>query len=910
MLKFLFLVLLLLLPIQALGTAYYVSTSGDDANNGTTSAAPWKSIFKLNRTSFAPGDFILFKRGDVWIGADAAPIIPATSGSAGSPITWGAYGTGSNPVLTAATSRNSSSDWTDEGGNIWSTGGVTLAGGELFPNPVFGVDTTGWYGGCSGDGANCVSGRTSSDGGAGAPPAAYTFTMADHGLVPADVQLYTAYSASPGFTQGKYYSLTFRAKSSIPFTVIPALILKSQDEGNADITSGMIVQDLQVGTEWTMCTAIFRSDRTITKGGFNLLLGGSTGIPNGATFSVGGFSCREIADQDFFGMYHSANLIFNFSSGAPVAGKLVQSGTLANQGEWNQSYLDRKIRLYSTSNPAEYYQGDIIIVNGAPKSGFWIGGRSYHTVQNLDFFAMPSAWYGFDFTDNTIEHCAAYYTGGDLQVDVRDYNWGGGSVIVRKGESVGATGNITNWIVRYNDFRQAYDCTVTWQNNGSGRADGIWVYYNILGLAHYNIEFWWTGAGSSMSNVHVYNNVMYDAGGEWSANQRPDEPVPTVDAHISFSPVNGSNINIKNNIMVGGISQMLLLGAWSDWSSVLAMNHNLYYGQTSRFARASGTRFAMFENWQAASGQDAASLWTDPLMVSRDKHDFRLLLGSPARAAGADVGLGFDFAGNPVHGSAPDIGAYQQVPAPLSFSIADSASSFGTPAVVGAVTLNGVNGTDQVTALVTVFNGAGNPVTLDGSTPAGSYTVMVTGLAGAQAAGYQVAAGGNRDGKLTVNPASQSITFNDLAARTLGDAPFNLVASSTSGLPVSFASSDPEVALINGSTVTIAGAGSATISASQGGNSNYAAAAGVARTLTVHPSPHLIPGDLNGDGKVDIADALLALRIAVGIDTALPAKFAAGDVAPLVNGKAAPNGVIDVGDVVVILRIAIGLLSL
>lgn len=65
-------------------------------------------------------------------------------------------------------------------------------------------------------------------------------------------------------------------------------------------------------------------------------------------------------------------------------------------------------------------------------------------------------------------------------------------------------------------------------------------------------------------------------------------------------------------------------------------------------------------------------------------------------------------------------------------------------------------------------------------------------------------------------------------------------------------------------------------------------------------------GDLNGDGTVTIVDALLALQVAVGIRSATPAQSAAGDVAPLVDGRPAPNGAINVGDALVILQKAVG----
>ena len=60
-LKYLKLVLLISgLSIQFLyATTYYVdATNGNDSNNGTTITSAWKSISKLNKTTFKPGDQI------------------------------------------------------------------------------------------------------------------------------------------------------------------------------------------------------------------------------------------------------------------------------------------------------------------------------------------------------------------------------------------------------------------------------------------------------------------------------------------------------------------------------------------------------------------------------------------------------------------------------------------------------------------------------------------------------------------------------------------------------------------------------------------------------------------------------------------------------------------------------------
>jgi len=75
----------------------------------------------------------------------------------------------------------------------------------------------------------------------------------------------------------------------------------------------------------------------------------------------------------------------------------------------------------------------------------------------------------------------------------------------------------------------------------------------------------------------------------------------------------------------------------------------------------------------------------------------------------------------------------------------------------------------------------------------------------------------------------------------------------------------------------------------------------------------LIYGDLapfgSPDGVVNVGDALVALRLALGIETATQEDIEHGDVAPLnAAGYPAPDGVITVGDALVILRKALGII--
>ncbi|MEO0732991.1 MAG: hypothetical protein AAFZ52_09160, partial [Bacteroidota bacterium] len=81
----------LLLWITSLGaTDYYLdATNGSNANDGLSPATAWKDVFKIRTVAQQGGDRFLFKRGERW---DDARVYVTASGTAGDPITYGAFG--------------------------------------------------------------------------------------------------------------------------------------------------------------------------------------------------------------------------------------------------------------------------------------------------------------------------------------------------------------------------------------------------------------------------------------------------------------------------------------------------------------------------------------------------------------------------------------------------------------------------------------------------------------------------------------------------------------------------------------------------------------------------------------------------------------------------------------------------
>src|SRR5215211_3229480 len=135
-----------------------------------------------------------------------------------------------------------------------------------------------------------------------------------------------------------------------------------------------------------------------------------------------------------------------------------------------------------------------------------------------------------------------------------------------------------------------------------------------------------------------------------------------------------------------------------------------------------------------------------------------------------------------------------------------------------------------------------------------------------------------------VNPQptkqDQTITFGALGGKTYGDPNFNVSATASSGLPVSFAASG--ACTISGSTVSITGAGSCDITASQAGDASYNPAPNVVQSFLVAKKQATVAlGDLhqvyNGDPRpVSVSTTPTGLNVGVTYNGSTTAPTNAG----------------------------------
>lgn len=203
---------------------------------------------------------------------------------------------------------------------------------------------------------------------------------------------------------------------------------------------------------------------------------------------------------------------------------------------------------------------------------------------------------------------------------------------------------------------------------------------------------------------------------------------------------------------------------------------------------------------------------------------------------------------------------------------------------VGAQTITFVSPGNQVLgttpAALVATSTSGLSVAFDSTTPSvcaasGNTLTLVTAgtctVAASQAgnANYSSATAVSHSFAVAAALTAQTITFTAPGNQVMGVAPAPLVATSTSGLAVSFVSTTLNVCTVSGTTLSLVTFGTCTVAASQGGNATFAAATAVQNSFSVAAAAQTITFASPGNQTLGTAPPALVASSTSGLTVLL-----------------------------------------
>jgi|GEM_PF-2921294 len=649
--------LLFLAAGEVSAQTYYVSncvTIGNDSNSGTSTSTPWSTVNKVNTSSFDPGDSILFNRGCVWREKLTVP----SSGTAGSVITFGAYGSGANPVLngSAVLDNASFSPYLLSDASIYSqTMTTNTADGaprnyrQVIPSVsqaataikirLTASDAADWAIAGVSIGAQS-SGKTATsltrvtwDGGNNG-------TTITHGTTKDSD--YITFSMTTG--QAYLVSIYMTARNLKQNTATGTAYYDSNAVDESQIVAPNGSQFTTTLTATNVVTAILAQGKTIYSAaqGTDPIVMWEDSVFLSEKESIAACSAAGSWYWDGADLYVNAADESNVVTNA----KTYEIADLT-YGIWDNGndYLD----ISNIDSMQSYGSADTSAISGVYLTGayntvhdlassntrrhnfcFYNGANdnlAYNLTLHDDISTTPVCVYGAETTANTLRNSEIYNSqlnsiadglivihGGahDNIIEKNDFHIDNGAVRQIFNEyDAGTNSNI----IRFNYFHGngSYGFLV------SGGTNGI-VYGNLFDARDFSRE------AVALSGVSG-----------WSVNGNTVIANSVVNAGIRL--INSPNTTVKNNIINGQYSFRVDAGSQSG----LAADYNLFYHLSGTKWTWGATDYTVFTDWKINSSQDSNSKNVDPLFTN-SVSDFSLQSTSPAIDSGVSLSATYNDA--------------------------------------------------------------------------------------------------------------------------------------------------------------------------------------------------------------------------------------------------------------------------
>ena len=369
-----------------------------------------------------------------------------------------------------------------------------------------------------------------------------------------------------------------------------------------------------------------------------------------------------------------------------------------------------------------------------------------------------------------------------------------------------------------------------------------------------------TGATFTMSSGTGTCSVRYDQAGDANYNPAP-QIVETVNGQKATQAINVTTHAPASAVFNTSFSVAATGGG--SGNAVTFSSSGACSNTGATFTMTSGTGTCSVRYDQAGdSNYSAAPQVAESTTAQKADQTINVTTHAPANAAynssfavaanAPDGAVSFSSSGSCTNTGATFTITSGGGTCTVKYDQAGNANYNAAPQVTDSVNAQKANQTILVTLHAppsAVFNtgfsvaadggGSGNAVTFSSSgvcTNAGASFTMTSGT-GTCTVKYDQGGDANYNAAQQVTEsasaqkAGQTITFAPLPDRTYGDPDFTVSATASSGLAVSFGATGQ--CTVTGATVHLTGPGSCTITASQGGDTNYAAATDVSRTFQI-----------------------------------------------------------------------------
>jgi len=623
----------LLLPqAMCLGATYYCvdATNGNDNNDGLSLGSAWKTIAKVNSQTFRPGDSVLFKRGEVW----RERLIVPSSGKAGAPITFAAYGTGEKPEINGA---DVITEWSLYKGNIY-VANVSSKVTQLFVDGEKQVKArwpnSGWLN-IDANSGNNISLYSNS------------LTQPDNYWVGATIAIKT----QPFWIEVR----TVGANTMHTITWDYDLEYGTPRKDYGFYLEGE-VEEIDIPGEWCYST-----------GKVYLCMAGGDNPGNhliqGSVRNYGiGISVKKYVDVEGITIRYPSTYGIEITYPNHI---YVRDNVIL--------FSERGINVYSPGSPYDYIYINNNRISDTRGCGIGVWGSNYCEITNNELIDIASdeisprwgcgIWVGnvnnLVVSGNRVDRVSygGIYAGGD-QVTISHNVISNCLLFLGDGGGIYTAGNRTYFHITNNIVSNVVgnlEGTPSSDPEGSGVGiylDEISSGYEVAGNIVFDCDLG-IQLHRAYNNTVVNNSLYNNTKGMWLQEKDPDE------MHDN---------NFYNNILLCASSDQL---TWyesthpASTSVVMGkynynLHHNPYREDVIIYDKGENMQRYTLETWRTFSGQEANAIWSAPLFLDTVNRNFHLKSKSPCIDAGVDVGLREDFNRIKVpQGSAPDIGAHE-----------------------------------------------------------------------------------------------------------------------------------------------------------------------------------------------------------------------------------------------------------